>query len=577
MFLFFVISSSLVFACPISSTNPVTGDVETRDCTSSDKEFWNPPDAAQVAKLDTTTIKQNWQLAKEHQEVLTDTQINALDQAQIKELSHPDALKKVKGNNGKYLNSEQLTKIGGLKGADASVLPHLTAAAIKDHLTKENAELQRQLNPQEYEAAARLVTGIPLTIKLGTNGIGGTFTKNGFEIKSAESLGVGNSIITQGTGIEYKEGKLSVRTAESFVHNSDARGFNATDIETTAKGFSVNHAEEIRMFCHNNGEIVLQDLNKATVYDQDKLILQLDKNSTSEIKDCNGNTAQMTALSDSATLIMSKDGKNPEYFLTNVSIDFSFTLPFGFFTENITARDPTYIITHKNNGIYRVQGTDAYDYFFNDPNSQTQWKFRGKSSTFFVQVRKTENQSKDFVCTNCVLFDLIDHRMYLKGALEVMRQLKRSDGTPLSNDFHPIIEQTNEHTNLTVQLNQPNTEMLYTYLTTDTPTVSLYPSTYLSIHERIYNGQTTRFFGIYPQDAVSDSIIHKYSTIYSPYAIDITHNNLIQHDTSGKFNCTIIIHAPDKTEAILKGAQTERELLQHQIEERRKANAESIQ
>jgi len=484
------------------------------------------------------------------------------------ELTLPSTILAIKGAaNVGAITSNQIGLAGGIEAFSTESRAFLKAEAMKDHLNSmKDKTKQKELNPTEFNKAANLLTGLPLTITLGPNGGGGEFHQGSFTVASAQSLGIGTSIVTNGQGIEYKEGKLSVRTAESFVHNSDARGFNATNIETTEKGFSVNHAEEIRMFCHNNGEIVLQDLTQATVYDSEKLILQLDKDSTSEIKDCNANTASMTALSDSATLIISKDGSNPEYFLSNVSLDFNFQLPFGFFSENVTARDPTYVITSGNAGIFRVQGTDAYEYLFNDPNTQTQWKFRGKSSTFFLQVRKTSDQQKDYACTNCVLFDLIDHRMYVKGAVEILRQPRRQDGSFISREFYPVIQQSDERTNLTVQLNEPNTEMLYTYLTTNTPEVIINPSTYLSIKETTYQGTTTRFFRITPGTDFSKSITHQFSTTYSPNPVKIASNNL-DYQTTTQGICNIQINAQERTPAFLKAIQQAREETIERLEE----------
>ena len=347
-----------------------------------------------------------------------------------------------------------------------------------------------------------------------------TDNSNGFAVSSAESLQVGNTMISNGEGIVYNSGTLTVEQADGAVLATNYLTNIEQLIATGSSVFSVSSADSVKLDC-----AMAKDVRDSSFVLDDKITIGSAAGTNYPIVDCAGLQLDYRSLLTPNEFVMTKNSINPSYSLKGVALKITSAL--YNWTEFINALNSAFITLNREFGVECIDivPEGSYSYSEYEPTTDFSLSTRGVQHKICFRKKASQQNPLPAGCGQCSYIDLVEKKIESKGAIDYSRNLFDSSFAMLEAGQQKFVFRNNGSASL-----KYDGVLLYInnlLVNSDSPMYETFASNFLAIVEKQTSTGTHRLIGISEkQNPLSISIIKNYATSYSTATLAIEDNSL---------------------------------------------------
>jgi hypothetical protein len=330
----------------------------------------------------------------------------------------------------------------------------------------------------------------------------------------------GPVVITNGQNVHYENGCVSASSAASLVH-TDTVATQLNQLNFCSNTLDVEHADSVWAGC-----VYMEDVEHSRITAATNIHVQSAADANFTVKDCATNQLVFAADGNDSSLIITRETVSPTYTLT----DGLLSLDRNNVTETLETNGTAQAEIHRQNGIEKASLTPVtvYTYDVRDPLQDFSVRAWQDNSTLFL--RKTMTQAlpaEAATCKECVVVDLPNHRIDVRGVIDFSKNQISKLGTVLK----PFFTTGNKDARAQLAFTNDNTVVSSLTILADAPPYKTFISNYLTLSESVQTGNhTERLLGIdekIAKDQLSTSLLKSYATVYSNATTTVDRNELV--------------------------------------------------
>ncbi|HSU72279.1 MAG TPA: hypothetical protein VLJ21_00335 [Candidatus Binatia bacterium] len=333
---------------------------------------------------------------------------------------------------------------------------------------------------------------------------------NSYTIDNAGTLQQGPIVITNGQNIVYQNGCLSASSADSLVH-TDTVATQLQDLSLCSNTLDVQSADSVWAGC-----VYMEGVENSSITAAQKININSDQGANFSIKDCASNQISFDALSNNASVTITRETVSPTYNLNDSQI----TLTKNDVTETVSTNNTAQVEVHRDNGIEKVVMTPVTLYVYDAKDPLKDFSFRAWQDIHTLYLKKVASQSlpaETATCKDCSIIDLANHRIDIRGIIDFNKAQVNRMGK--NAGLFPFFTTASKAAKALLTLDADNAIINELTILTDAPPYKTFISNYLALSEAIQtNGRTERLLTInekITKDALSTSLLKSYKTVYS--------------------------------------------------------------
>lgn len=367
---------------------------------------------------------------------------------------------------------------------------------------------------------------------------GGTIITTGNQPVSAPSASTfqaGPIVITNGQNIIYQNGCISATSADSLVH-VDTVATQLNTLTYCSNTLNVQTADSVWAGC-----VYMENVEDATITAGTQVVIQGQDTSNFSLKDCASNQLNFDALSDNATVTITKETVSPTYVLEDTLL----TLDRANGSESIETNGTATAEIHRQNGVEKVIMTPVTIYTYDTKDQLRDFSIRAWQDGHTIYLKKMMTQvlpAEAGSCKDCTIVDLPNHRIDIRGVIDLNKAQVNRMGK--SAGLSAFFTTGNKNAKASLLFDQDNAIVNELTILADAAPYKTYVSNYLAISESVQtNNRTERLLGVNEKilkNDLSTSLVKSYKTVYSN-ATTLIDNNQLTYQREG----TNLIVLPD--------------------------------